>query len=219
MSSLKYSLFEQVAHISKALGHANRLMIIDILSQGPSDVDGLRRKLNLSLANVSKHLQNLKQAGLVTSHREGQRVIYTLTSETVFQLTVCLREVAETQLEKMRQLLQEHLKPHTPLEPISFEQLNKIRQQNPSVTLLDVRPADEYNAGHLPNAINIPIESLADNLAKLDPNQTLIVYCRGPYCMWSKEALELLHQKGYKAKRLSEGYPEWRQLHPEKLPS
>ncbi|QBZ84132.1 putative HTH-type transcriptional regulator YgaV [Hydrogenovibrio crunogenus] len=210
LQPLKRNLFEQLAQVSKALGQTNRLMILDILSQSECDVDTLHRKLGLSVANVSKHLQNLKQAGLVKSRRDGLRIIYKLSDESVFRLIVSLREVAETQLEEMQALLVEHLKPNTPLEPISLQVLKKMERNHQSFTLLDVRPYDEFSSGHLPNAINIPIDELSKNFSQLSPDQPLIIYCRGPYCMWSHEAAEILQEKGYEAKRLIEGYPEWR---------
>lgn len=204
--SLKYNLFDQLAQVSKALGHANRLMILDVLAQTECDVDTLHQKLGLSIANVSKHLQTLKQAGLVTSQRQGQRSVYALSDPSVFRVIVGLREVAESQLDSMQTLLQTHLQPSTPFEPISLNALKDIKQP---YTLLDVRPEDEYAAGHIPQAINIPIEQLAQKLPKLDTDRTLIVYCRGPYCMWSQQALDQLQQHGIQAKRLAEGYPEW----------
>lgn len=208
-NSLKYNLFDQLAQVSKALGHANRLMILDVLAQTESDVDTLHQKLGLSIANVSKHLQTLKQAGLVVSERQGQRVVYALSDPSVFRLIVSLRDVAESQLDSMQSLLQSHLQPNTPFEPIS---LNALKDFNQPYTLLDVRPADEFAAGHIPQAINIPIEQLPEKLAQLTAEPTLIVYCRGPYCMWSQQALDQLQQHGIQAKRLAEGYPEWQQL-------
>lgn len=206
-NSLKYNLFDQLAQVSKALGHANRLMILDVLVQTESDVDTLHQKLGLSIANVSKHLQTLKQAGLVISQRQGQRIVYALSDPSVFRLIVSLREVTESQLDSMQTLLLTHLQPNTPFEPISLKALKDIKQP---YTLLDVRPEDEYAAGHIPQAINIPIEQLAHKLPELDTDRTLIVYCRGPYCMWSQQALDQLQQRGIAAKRLAEGYPEWR---------
>lgn len=207
---LKRSLFEQLAQVSKAMGHANRLMILDVLAQGENDVENLHQKLNLSIANVSKHLQSLKQAGLVKNRRDKQRIIYRLSDPSVFQLIVSLRQVAETQLDDMQSLLREHLQPNTPLEPVSFDTLKKLTCDNQSYTLLDVRPEDEFAAGHLPNAINVPIETLANRLTQFDPQNPLVVYCRGPYCMWSQQAVEILLSQGFNAKRLMEGYPEWR---------
>ncbi|AEG31988.1 ArsR/SmtB family transcription factor [Thiomicrospira cyclica] len=208
-NSLKYNLFDQLAQVSKALGHANRLMILDVLAQTESDVDTLHQKLGLSIANVSKHLQTLKQAGLVVNERQGQRVVYGLSDPSVFRLIVSLRDVAESQLDSMQSLLQSHLQPNTPFEPIS---LNALKDFNQPYTLLDVRPADEFAAGHIPQAINIPIEQLAQKLPELHSDKTLVVYCRGPYCMWSQQALDQLQQHGIQAKRLAEGYPEWQQL-------
>lgn len=207
--TLKHNLFEQLAQVSKALGSANRLMILDVLSQGESDVDTLHKKLQLSIANVSKHLQNLKQAGLVKSRREGLRIIYMLSDRSVFNLIVSLRDVAETQLEEMQTLLTEHLKPNTPLEPISLKALKLMEQNQQSYTLVDVRPQDEFVAGHLPNAINLPIDEFSTNLKQFKLSEPLIVYCRGPYCMWSTDAVQTLLSLGYQAKRLKEGYPEW----------
>jgi len=207
--SLKYNLFEQLAQVSKALGHANRLMILDVLSQGECDVDTLHRKLYLSIANVSKHLQSLKQAGLVKNRREGLRIIYMLSDKSVLNLIVSLREVAETQLDQMQSLLIEHLKPNTPLEPISLKTLTSMQQNQQSYTLVDVRPKDEFVAGHLPNAINVPIEEFSKHLNQFKVSEPLIVYCRGPYCMWSNDAVQTLLSHGYQAKRLKEGYPEW----------
>ncbi|MDG6777685.1 metalloregulator ArsR/SmtB family transcription factor [Thiomicrorhabdus sp. zzn3] len=206
---LKRNLFEQLAQVSKSLGQANRLMILDILTQGECDVDTLHQKLGLSVANVSKHLQNLKQAGLVRNRREGLRVIYALSDDSVFRLIVSLREVAETQLEEMQSLLAEHIRPNTPLEPISLQALKKMQLNDEPFTLLDVRPQDEFSAGHLPSAINIPINELPKSLGKLNNQKPVIIYCRGPYCMWSHEAVQTLRAKGYEAKRLNEGYPEW----------
>jgi rhodanese-related sulfurtransferase len=133
------------------------------------------------MVNVSKNLQTLKQAGLVISQRQGQRVVYALRDPSVFRLIVSLRDVAESQLDSMQ-------------------------------SLLDVRPADEFAAGHIPQAINIPIEQLPEKLAQLTAEPTLIVYCRGPYCMWSQQALDQLQQHSIQAKHLAEGYPEWQQL-------
>jgi DNA-binding transcriptional ArsR family regulator/rhodanese-related sulfurtransferase len=207
-TSLKYHLFDQLAQVSKSLGHANRLMILDVLAQTPCDVDTLHTKLDLSLANVSKHLQSLKQAGLVTSQRQGQHIVYALSDSSVFDLIVSLRNVAESQVASMQTLLHTHLQPNTAFEPISLKTLNELQQP---FTLLDLRPEDEYAAGHIPNAINVPIEKLAQKLSDFDVHHTLIVYCRGPYCMWSKQALDELQKLGISAQRLAEGYPEWRQ--------
>lgn len=205
-NSLKYNLFDQLAQVSKALGHANRLMILDVLAQTACDVETLHKKLGLSIANVSKHLQTLKQAGLVVSKRDGQHIIYALSDPSVFQLIVSLRDVAESQLDSMQTLLLEHLKPNTPFEPISLKALKDSKQP---YTLLDVRPEDEFAAGHIPSAINIPIEQLPHKINQLQTDQTLVVYCRGPYCMWSQQAVEALQQQGFQAKRLTDGYPEW----------
>ncbi|KUJ73020.1 metalloregulator ArsR/SmtB family transcription factor [Thiomicrospira sp. WB1] len=205
-TSLKTHLFEQLAQVSKALGHANRLMILDVLMQTDCDVETLQNKVGLNLANVSKHLQSLKQAGLVKTQRQGQRMIYSLSDPRVYTLVASLRDVAESQLESMQRLLEDHLKLNTPLAPIS---LNELAQLPQPYTLLDVRPPDEFAAGHIPSAINVPVESLAQTLPSITPNTTLVVYCRGPYCLWSQEAVQTLQAQGWKAHRLAEGYLEW----------
>lgn len=208
-NALKYNLFEQLAQVSKALGHANRLMILDVLAQTACDVETLHKKLGLSIANVSKHLQTLKQAGLVTSQRQGQHSVYALSDDSVFRLIVSLRDVAESQLDSMQALLLEHLQPNTVFEPVSLKALRDFKQ---AYTLLDVRPEDEFAAGHIPQAINIPIEQLPNKLSELQTDQTLVIYCRGPYCMWSQQAVDELQKRGIPAKRLAEGYPEWQAL-------
>lgn len=206
INSLKLSLFEQLAQVSKALGHANRLMILDVLAQTHCDVETLHKKLGLSIANVSKHLQTLKHAGLVTNERQGQHSVYALSDDSVFRLIVSLRDVAESQLDSMQALLAEHIQPNTDYEPISLKALREYKQP---YTLLDVRPEDEFKAGHIPHAINIPIEQLASKLSQLQNDQTIVIYCRGPYCMWSQQAVDALQKRGIQAKRLAEGYPEW----------
>lgn len=205
-SPLKTHLFEQLAQVSKALSHANRLMILDVLMQGECDVETLQNKVGLSLANVSKHLQSLKQAGLVVFERRGQRMVYSLSDPKVYHLIHALREVAESQLTTMQALLAEHLQLDTPMAPISLAQLQQLPQP---IKLLDVRPADEFAAGHIPSAINVPIDQLADHLPFFQDDATIVVYCRGPYCLWSQQAVDTLQAQGFQAKRLAEGYPDW----------
>ena len=208
-SNIKLCLFEQLAQIGKSLGHANRLLILDILAQKDCSVDMLSHKLGLSVANASKHLQSLKQAGLVTSTTKGTQRIYQLSDEAIIPLVKSLRTIAENQMSEVSTLLTEKLHPRAPLMPFNPKDLKKAVQAQ-EVLLLDVRPEDEFQAGHIPGSINIPIEQLDTKQALLKQNKHIVVYCRGPYCLWSYEAVEQLQQAGIVASRLPEGYPEWK---------
>lgn len=207
-NDIKLCLFEQLAQIGKSLGHANRLLILDVLAQKPCSVDSLSRKLDLSVANVSKHLQSLKQAGLVTNEVLGAQRIYALSDPEVVPLIKSLRTIAENQMAEVSRLITEKLDPRAPLMPYNPKELKKAVHAQ-TVTLLDVRPEDEFIAGHIDGAINIPIEQLSANQTSLHQQKPVVVYCRGPYCLWSYEAVEKLQQQGIEASRMAEGYPEW----------
>lgn len=213
-TNLKLCLFEQLAQIGKSLGHANRLLILDVLAQGACQVDVLSHKLGLSVANASKHLQHLKQAGLVVNEVQGTQRVYQLSDEAIVPLIQTLRQIAENQMAEVATLLNEKLHPRAPLMPFNPKELKQAVQEN-RVTLLDVRPADEYQAGHIDGAINLPIESLGNStertlsFAQLSHQKPFVVYCRGPYCLWSYEAVEKLQANGLSASRMPEGYPEW----------
>lgn len=204
-TNLKLCLFEQLALIGKSLGHANRLMILDILAQTPSPVDRLSEKLQLGVANVSKHLQQLKQAGLVKVSTEGSQRIYSISDAALIPLIQSMRSIAENQLSEVAEILQDKLQPRAPLMPYNPKSLKKAVQSK-EVTLLDVRPEDEYAAGHIAGAINIPIDKLNHNIHLISSEKPVIVYCRGPYCLWSYEAVEQLNQTGLNAQRMEQGY-------------
>ncbi len=216
-TNLKLCLFEQLAQIGKSLGHSNRLLILDVLAQGPYHVDVLSHKLGLSVANVSKHLQHLKQAGLVVNEVQGTQRIYQLSDEAIVPLIKIMRQIAENQMAEVANLLNEKLHPRAPLMPFNPKELKQAVKEN-KVTLLDVRPTDEYQAGHIDGAINLPIESLdnptthALSFAQQSHQKPFVVYCRGPYCLWSYEAVEKLQANGHTASRMPEGYPEWAML-------
>lgn len=207
--NLKLCLFEQLAQIGKSLGHANRLLILDILAQAPHQVETISAKLGLSVANVSKHLQNLKQSGLVASDIKGSQRIYRLSTEEIIPLIQSMRQVAELQMEQVSQILNEQLEPKAPLTPFNPQQLKKSLKTE-QITLLDVRPEDEYQFGHIDGAINVPIEKLADRMQDLCKQKPVVVYCRGPYCLWSYDAVEQLKQDNFDASRLADGYPDWK---------
>lgn len=204
----KQDVFAQLARIGKALGHANRLELLDFVAQGPRSVDELAGLCKLSVANASKHLQELRHAGLVKARKEGLRVFYALSGSDVVALVAMLRHVGEARLAEVEQLLRTYITARDDLEPVPAAELLQ-RAEDGLVTVLDVRPPEEYAAGHLPGAINIPLGELPDRLKKLPKGREVIAYCRGPYCLLSVDAVVLLRDKGYNARRLADGYPEW----------
>ena len=207
--NFKQDVYAQLARVAKALGHANRLELLEFVAQGPRSVEELANLARLSMANASKHLQELRHAGLVQARKDGVRVFYELAGPDVVDLLAALREVAESRLAEVEQLLRAYVTARDDLEPIPAAELLE-RAQLGLVTVLDVRPAEEYAAGHLPGAINIPADTLADHLRKLPKGKEVVAYCRGPYCLLSVDAVVLLRQKGYKARRLEDGFPEWK---------
>ncbi len=207
--SFKKDLFAEFARVARALGHGNRLELLEFLAQGERSVESLARAAGLSVANASQHLQQLRQAGLVTSRKLGQRVCYRLAGDDVLRLFGALREVAERHRAEVRRLLDDYLSVRDALEPVPAEELlNRARAG--LVTVLDVRPAEEYVAGHLPGAINIPLDELAARLHELGDADEIVAYCRGPHCVLAFEAVARLRQSGRTARRLAGGLPEWR---------
>lgn len=212
MSDYRHELFDTLAQVGRALGHGNRLELLDRLAQAEATVDRLTRVTGLSVANCSQHLQQLRRAGLVTTRRDGRQIVYRLTDERVVQLITLMREVAETNLAEVERLVGRLFADDDAdgvLEPMSREAL-RAGVENGDIALLDVRPEDEYQAGHLPSAINIPIEQLEQMLDRLPRDQEIVAYCRGPYCVLSHEAVRILRQRGFRVRRYQEGYPEWK---------
>ncbi|HFQ13508.1 MAG TPA: metalloregulator ArsR/SmtB family transcription factor [Gammaproteobacteria bacterium] len=207
----KQNLFSQFARIGKAMSNGHRLELLEFLAQGERSVDELARVSGLSVANTSQHLQQLRQAGLVLARKEGQKVYYRVSGEDVLQLFAQLRSVAERHLAEVQQLVNDYLKTRDDLEAIpASELLDRIR--NDLVTIIDVRPAEEYRQGHLPGAINIPLPELEKQLQQLDPAQQVVAYCRGPHCVLAFDAVQTLRDRGFNARRLDGGLPEWRLL-------
>lgn len=205
----KERLYQAIGRVAAALGSAGRLQILEFVAQGERSVDALAGMTGLSVANTSKHLQALRQAGLVHARKEGLRVFYSLAGDDVSLLLASLRGVAEHRAADVDKLLQTWLAHRDELEPVpAREVLDRLKKG--LVTLLDVRPAEEYAAGHLPGALNVPIEKLESYLSKLPRRKEVVAYCRGPYCLMSFEAVQKLRKRGFKAKRLQDGYPEWR---------
>ena len=207
--SMKSALYQQIARVAQALGSDGRLQLIEYVAQGERSVEELATMSGLSVANCSKHLQVLRQAGLVVSRKEGLRVYYGIAGDDVVALFVSLRMVAEHRTAEIERLLRNWLGARDPLEPVAPSDLMKSVKRG-LVTVLDVRPADEFRAGHLPGAFNVPIEQLERYLAKLPRDREVVAYCRGPYCLMSYEAVEKLRKRGWRARRLQDGFPEWR---------
>ncbi|MBI5791606.1 MAG: metalloregulator ArsR/SmtB family transcription factor [Rhodocyclales bacterium] len=207
--NFKQDVYAQLARVAKAVGHANRLELLEFVAQGPRGVDELAHMTHLSVANASKHLQELRQAGLVRARKEGVRVFYEVAGPDVVDLLGALRTVAETRVAEVSQLLRTYITARDDLEPIPAEELME-RARLGLVTVLDVRPPEEFASGHLPGAVNITLEALGGHLKRLPKGREVIAYCRGPYCLLSVDAVALLRTKGYKARRLEDGFPEWK---------
>lgn len=209
-TNFKYELFAQFARVGMALSNGNRLVLLEFLAQGERSVDALAKISGLSVANTSKHLQLLRQAGLVHSRKQGLKVYYRLSSDDVINLFDALRTVAGRHVAEVERLVNTYLTVKDSLEPIPREELlERVRQG--LVTVLDVRPPEEYAAGHVPGAVNIPLSELERHLQKLDPNQEVVAYCRGPHCILAFDAVARLRENGLKARRLQDGFPEWKQ--------
>ena len=206
---VKSLLFAEFARVSKALGSGNRLELLEFLAQGERSVDALAKLSGLSVANTSRHLQVLRQAGLVAERKEGLFVHYTVSGEGVVKLLAALQEVAQHNVAEVTKLVNTYLTSKDSLEPVSVQDLAD-RMRNGLVTVIDVRPPEEYAAGHLSGAINVPLADLEKNLGKLPRGREVIAYCRGPFCLMSFEAVAQLRNKGLKARRLETGFPEWK---------
>jgi len=207
--NVKHDLFAQFARIGKALSNANRLEFIEYLAQGERSVESLAQVSGQSIANTSQHLQQLRQAGLVTTRKDGQRVFYRLSGDDVVLLLNSLRAVADRHLADVNHLVTTYLDTKDNLEAVSASDL-LARVRTGEVTVLDVRPREEFAAGHLPGAINVPLSELEARLGDFSPDQVVVAYCRGPYCVLSYDAVAQLRQHGIQARRLEDGYPEWK---------
>ncbi len=205
----KRVLFEQFAAVAKAAAHPLRLEILEQLAQGERSVEVVASKTRVPIANASQHLQQMRRAGLVAARRDGKFILYRLADDTVLDLFAALRRIAEAQSAEVERVVRGYFHDRDSLEAVSREALRE-RLKDGLVTVLDVRPEDEFALGHLPGAINIPLSALEKRLAELDPAQEIVAYCRGPYCVMSFEAVALLRARGFKIRRLEDGLPEWR---------
>jgi rhodanese-related sulfurtransferase/DNA-binding transcriptional ArsR family regulator len=207
--SPKLTLFTQFAAVAKSLAHAHRLEILEQLAQGERSVEVLAQRTGLSVANTSQHLQQMRRAGIVAARREGKFIFYALADEAVLDLVSALRRIAERNIAEVERVIRSYFNDRDSMEPVSrAELLEKSRAG--VVTVLDVRPRDEFALGHLPGAVNIPLRELEARLAELDGAQEIVAYCRGPYCVLSYEAVAALRARGFNVRRLEDGLPEWR---------
>jgi len=205
----KDRLYGQFARIGKALSNPARLEILELLAQSERTVDSLANEVGLSLANASQHLQALRQAALVESRKDGLFVYYRLASPQIFELSHVLRTVAEARLAELERLVREHFADRSEAEAVPIAELLK-RARSKEVVILDTRPASEYVAGHIPGAISVPVDEMQRRLAQFTKSKEYVAYCRGPYCVYADRAVALLRAKGRRAKRLIDGFPEWR---------
>jgi rhodanese-related sulfurtransferase/DNA-binding HxlR family transcriptional regulator len=207
--NFKHELFNQFARVAKAMSNGYRLELLEFLAQGERSVDALSKVSGLTVANTSQHLQQLKQAGLVTNRKEGHKVIYRLSGQDVSALLATLREVAERHIADVDRLVNDFLKVKDSLEAIPAGKLLE-RVRAGLVSVLDVRPPEEFAAGHLPGAINIPLDELEKHLDEIDQEQEVVAYCRGPHCVLAFDAVARLRERGFNAHRLEGGLPEWK---------
>ncbi len=212
MSSVgpKQHVFASLAQIAQALGHAHRLELLEHLGQGERSVEELAARASLTLANASRHLQLLRRAALVVGRRAGKRVYYRLAGDdVVVGLLTALNRVGERNSAEIARVMAGYFRARDEFEPVSRDELLE-RLRAGSAAVLDVRPEDEFASGHLPGALNIPLAQLERRLAELPAEQEIVAYCRGPWCVLSFEAVALLRQRGYRARRLEDGFPEWK---------
>lgn len=206
----KQAVYESLAELAQALGHPHRLELLEHLAQGVRNVEELATRAHLSFANASRHLQILRRSRLVETRRRGKHILYRLAGDAeVVALTKALGRVGERNMAEIDRVKTDYFRARDALEPVSREDLVS-RLHDGLVTVLDVRPEDEFAVGHLPGALNIPLAELERRLGELPPDREVIAYCRGPYCVLSFEAVAALRARGYLVRRLEDGYPEWK---------
>ena len=205
----KRDLYVQFAAVAKAIGNEHRLELLELVAQGERSVEALAERSGLSIANASQHLQLLRRAGLVTARRQAKFVLYRLADDAVLTMLSGIHKVAERNVGEVERILRSYFNSRDDLEPVTRAELQRRMKQG-LITVLDVRPEEEFELGHLPGARNIPLSQLKRQLAKLDRTCDIVAYCRGPYCVLAFEAVALLRERGFKVHRLEGGYPEWR---------
>jgi len=205
----KRALYAQFAAVAKAIAHEHRLELLELVAQGERSVEDLAAGVGLTVANASQHLQHLRRAGLVAARRQAKFVLYRLTDDAVLAMLAGLHKVAERNLGEVDRIVRSYFRERDALEPVTRAEL-KERMRKGLVTVLDVRPEDEFRLGHLAGAVNVPLGKLAGWLKRLDRDTEIVAYCRGPYCVLSFEAVAQLRARGFNARRLQDGFPEWK---------
>ena len=209
MDSAKHLLLEHLAELVKALANPNRLELLELLAQGAQPVEVLAQRTGLNFANVSQHLQTLKKAGLVIGERDGKNVRYRLQEGPIVEALAGLRRLGEHNVAVIGDVRRRYLDDMDGLDPVSHvELMDRMRSDN--VVLLDVRPGDEFASGHLPGAVHIDVADLETQAAALPKDREIVAYCRGPYCVMSYKAVQMLRGRGYSVRRLEDGFPEWK---------
>nr|WP_285289114.1 metalloregulator ArsR/SmtB family transcription factor [Bacillus sp. ISL-41] len=204
-------IYGEFARIGKAISSPKRIELLDLLTQGPKTVEALATDTKMSIANTSKHLHSLLESKLVNYTKDKNYVVYRLASEQVLMFVLALRGTAEERISNVKLVREGHILRENSLSPISFEELAEKLNQD-TVTLLDVRPFEEYKHDHLPHALSVPISELEDHLDSLPKDKEIVAYCRGPYCVYATEAVEFLKSRGYQATLLDAGINEWKQI-------
>jgi rhodanese-related sulfurtransferase/DNA-binding transcriptional ArsR family regulator len=208
--SSKTQLFTHFARVAKALASPVRLELLEALAQGEHSVDELARAVGVPMANASHHLQVLRDGGLAHSRRDGVQAIYSLSDETeITQVIAGIRRIAEAQLAEVDRIVREAFTSRDAVTPMDPREVMKLARRG-EVTVIDVRPRNEFHAGHIKGAINIPLQELGQYLPDLPRDHEIVAYCRGPYCVLSYDAVETLRRQGFRARRLDAGYPEWK---------
>lgn len=202
-------LVEAGAQVAKALGNPHRLRILELLAQRERSVEDLSRLSGIAFANCSQHLQHLRRVGLIESTRRGKQIIYSLINTDVVKLMSVIQKIADCNMHNIDQVKSDYIKEREAMDVITRKELIK-RMKNAEIILIDVRPEDEFAVGHIPGALNIPTSQLQTQMKTLSGDKEIVAYCRGPYCIMSYDAVDELRQQGLKARRLEEGFPEWR---------
>jgi rhodanese-related sulfurtransferase/DNA-binding transcriptional ArsR family regulator len=205
----KDRLYEQFARAAKATANPKRIELLEVLAQGEHTVDALAGATGMGVTNTSSHLQVLRGARLVETRKDGTKVFYRLAGDEVAAFIVALRDLARSRLTEVDSIVRDYFVARDALEPVDRAELVD-RAHRGDVVVLDVRPRDEFAAGHIPGALSVPLEELDGALARLPKRAEIVAYCRGPYCVLAPQAVERLRAKGYKARRLADGMPEWR---------
>lgn len=205
----KDKVYSLLARMIQAMANPRRLEIIDLLGLGEKSVDQLAKETHMSVANASQHLQVLKGANLVDVRREGNFIYYRLGHEEIYKSWQTMRQLGLERIAEMEKIIKEFREKRNVLEEVRIDEL-LTRMKSRNIILLDVRPTSEYNTGHIPGAINIPVDDLTYQLKKLSKNKEYVAYCRGPFCVFADEAVNILIKKRFRAKRLAEGFPDWK---------